>query len=179
MKLLCFDTETDSLINNTLVRQEMWPRIIEFCGKVIDTESLSVVNGMTSLVNPVRKISKEITDITSITNEMVQDQPRIIDLLPSIKTLIEGSDIVIAHNLNFDKVVIDLEAKRVGFPEINWPRLFCTVEATLHYKARRMKLNELHEHLLGEPFSGAHRAEVDVDALVRIVQELWRRDEVD
>jgi hypothetical protein len=73
--------------------------------------------------------------------------------------------------------MIDLEAKRLN-RVIKWPPLVCTVEQSIHYKGHRMNLGDLHEHLLGVRFSGAHRAKEDVDALVRCCVEMRKRGDL-
>jgi len=50
------------------------------------------------------------------------------------------------------------------------------VEQTQHLKGHRLSLGDLHDLLLGERFSGAHRARADVMALARCVSEMIRRD---
>lgn len=181
MKAFIFDTETDGLINNKIVRPEKWPRVIEFCGKVYDTEKKEVVKKFSNLIFSGRKVSKEVVEITGISDDMLEGAPRLQDVADKICDLIGECDLVCAHNLSYDKMVMELEAKRLDLPPFFKPeqRLFCTVENTEHYKGYRMNLNALHEHLFGEPFTGAHRAEVDVDALVRCFAEIYNRGEVD
>jgi hypothetical protein len=59
---------------------------------------------------------------------------------------------------------------------VKWPRRICTVEQTQHIKGFRLNLSGLHEFLFGEKFSGAHRAKVDVAALVRCSSEMFKRE---
>ncbi len=54
-------------------------------------------------------------------------------------------------------------------------RLICTVESTEHIKGFRLTLTKLHEHLFGEAFPSAHRAENDVRPLTRCFIELYNR----
>jgi len=85
--------------------------------------------------------------------------------------LIEVHDEIVAHNMSYDKAVIDFEMKRLG-KKIRWPDLICTVESTEYMKGHRMNLATLHEFLFGEPFAGAHRAENDVRATTRCFLQL-------
>lgn len=178
MIALVFDLETDGLINNTAIRQEKWPRVIEFCGKAVNLGTGELVDEYTTLIDPNRNVSSVITKITGIKNEMLRGQhlfPRHID---RIKGLISSSDCVIAHNATFDKTVLDLECKRNEIEAIKWTDVKCTVELTEHYKGHRMKLADLHEHLFGEGITGAHRAEADVNALIRICRKLFENGEL-
>jgi hypothetical protein len=62
--------------------------------------------------------------------------------------------------------------------KIKWPDKICTVEQTVHLKGYRVSLSVLHETLFGMPFTGAHRAKVDVSALLFICKELYRIGEL-
>jgi DNA polymerase III epsilon subunit-like protein len=88
--------------------------------------------------------------------------------------LIEAAPLVIAHNASFDVEMVDIEAARCG-AKIVWPRCLCTVEQSSYVIGHRLTLGALHEHLLGEKFEGAHRAKVDVAALIRCVAEMVKR----
>ena len=53
------------------------------------------------LVNPERNIPYFITNLTGITNEMVEDAPRFYEIAKKIVELTEGRTFV-AHNARFD-----------------------------------------------------------------------------
>ena len=76
--------------------------------------------------------------------------------------------------MSFDQEMIDIEAERLG-QILRWQRLVCTVEQTVHLRGHRLSLSLLHQHLFDEPFAGAHRAKVDVAALIRCSVELHKR----
>lgn len=54
-----------------------------------------------TLINPERNIPTEITKLTWITNEMVSNAPKFIEIIPNFLNFIEN-DIIVAHNANFD-----------------------------------------------------------------------------
>lgn len=87
-----FDLETTGLspINNEITEIGA-VKVID--GKISDTFEM--------LVKPNQKISKKITDITGITNEMVKDKPPIEEVLPKFIEFIGGLPLV-AHNIEFD-----------------------------------------------------------------------------
>lgn len=174
MKAFIFDTETTDLINSGLLKLEQKPSIIEFYGELVDLENGEVELEREYLFKPPKPIAPEITKITNITNEMVADAPPFASAGDEIRNVIETSDVVIAHNVSFDKEMVDIEFERLG-QKVRWPRLICTVEATICMKGFRLNLTSLHNELFGEPFSGAHRARQDVGALKRCVLELYRR----
>lgn len=53
------------------------------------------------LIRPSRSISRFITNLTGITNEMVEGAPPITEALPAFLSFVEGS-ILLGHNVNFD-----------------------------------------------------------------------------
>ena len=171
------DTETTALIKNSLLAEKHQPQIIEFfgCSMVDDSPDLEELE---FFCDPGRALPAEITAITGITSAQLKGQPPFGHFAARVKALIEGSDVIVAHNLSYDQAVIDCEMRRLG-QEIVWPaNKVCTVEKTEHLKGHRLKLADLHELLFGERFAGAHRARTDVEALARCYFELVRRGEI-
>ena len=179
MRALLIDCETTSLLLNRTVADAHLPRIVEFHGSLmqLSSDGGSLLKEYDTLVRPHGSIDEasKAAEVTGITNEMVRAAPRIEEVLPRIKALIEESPFVIAHNASFDREVIDIEAERLKIA-VKWPRVICTVEQTNHLKGYRLSLSDLHFELLGEKFAGAHRARVDVAALARVVVEMIKRD---
>jgi DNA polymerase III epsilon subunit-like protein len=175
MKTLIFDTETTGLIDNILIPMSRQPRIIEFTGILFNDGIEDSI--YSTLFDPDEHITPEITRITGIRNEDLKGKPRFQDKFDQIASLIENSDEVVAHNLSFDKQMIDFEMLRCQ-TTVEWPRVICTVESTEHVKGYRLKLGELHEFLFGETFRDAHRGETDTRALARCFFELRNRGSV-
>lgn len=173
MKTLLFDTETTGLVKNRLVPLARQPKIVELFGLSLEDEIESVE--INQLFNPGYALDKDVTRITNITDEMLSSAPAFSEKAETIKNSIERHDEVVAHNLSFDKTMVDLEMERAGL-KIKWPRLICTVEATEHLKGYRLNLNALHHFLFGEEFTGAHRAENDVRAMAKCFVELRKRE---
>lgn len=175
MRALVLDTETTALIDNHTLPLDKLPEVIEFVGILVDLKTAKVLDLQETLVKPKKKVSAEVTAITTITNEMLAKAPTFAHVADSIAATIESAPLIIAHNASYDKEVLDIEFERMG-RKIKWPRVICTVEQTIHLKGFRLGLSALHELLFGEKFEGAHRARVDVEALVRCCVELVRRD---
>ena len=81
--------------------------------KIIEIGAVKVVNGeivdrFSTFVNPKRPIPFEITQLTSITDEMVMGYPDIETILPQFLEFAAGG-VLVAHNAGFD----------VGFIEQN------------------------------------------------------------
>jgi DNA polymerase-3 subunit alpha (Gram-positive type) len=170
MRTLVFDTETTGLVKNMLQPLDRQPHIIEFFALSLDSAG-NELEAFHYLCNPKIKLEEKITEITGITSEMLKDEKPFSAIAQHILELIEVHDEVVAHNLSFDKTVVDVEMKRCG-KKVKWPSLICTVEATEYMKGHRLNMNALHEMLFGVVFTGAHRAENDVRALARCFNEL-------
>lgn len=190
MKVAIFDTETTDLIRSRARPLKDQPHIIEFFGLHLESFPISAMGEkepetswaetatMHSLFNPGIMITPEIERITGLNDEKVKDAPSFKDKAAGLARFIEEADAVVAHNLAFDRAIMDIEFARANI-QIKWPRrLICTVEATEHLVGRRLKLIELHTFLFGEGFEGAHRAEADVRPLTRCFIELFKRGTV-
>ena len=81
--------------------------------RIIEIGAVKVVNGeivdrFSTFVNPERPIPFEITNLTSITDQMVMEYPTIETILPQFLEFV-GGGVLVAHNAGFD----------VGFIEQN------------------------------------------------------------
>lgn len=179
MRALIFDTETTDLISNTVLAEKHQPKVIEFFGQIVEDDG-TVVRELEFLCNPGHKLEKVTTDITGIKDEQVRDQPPFSHFEAQVRSLIGEADAVVAHNLSYDFNMINFELQRCGTMElVQWPKIrICTVQETEWFKGYRLNLSALHEHLFGEPFTGAHRARVDVQALTRCYVELRNRGDL-
>ena len=170
MRTLVLDTETTALIKNKLQPLDRQPRIIEFFALSLDSAG-EELDKFSYLFNPGIKIDEKITEITGIKQDMLNDQKPFSSIAQHILEVIEVHDEIVAHNMSYDKAVIDFEMKRLG-KKVRWPELICTIESTEYMKGHRMNLRSLHEFLFGEPFENAHRAENDVRATAKCFLEL-------
>lgn len=112
-----------------------------------------IVDKFSMLVNPKGKINKKISEYTGITNEMVENQPAINEVLLKFIEF-AGDDVVVAHNSDFDLSFICRDAR---LNNINYvPFYIDTLElakSTLTlggYKlidiAKHYKIEKLQEH---------------------------------
>jgi DNA polymerase-3 subunit epsilon len=127
-----------------------------------------------SLVNPERNIPYFITNLTGITNEMVENAPCFYEIARTIVELTEGCTFV-AHNARFDYSFIRQEFKSLGF---NFRRnILDTVSLSrkLLPGHRSYSLGNLCRDLKIE-ISGRHRAAGDALATVRLFELLLSKD---
>jgi len=175
MRVLIFDTETTSLLPVSIASDVMQPRLIEFYGCIVN-DADEVEAEYETLVNPGHKLLEETTKITGLTDEDLLGRPSFAGVADDIDRMLLNCDMVVAHNLSYDMGVLDVEFGRLG-RRPSWPALrLCTVEQTVFLKGIRLNLSALHEHLFGNKFEGAHRARVDVQALVRCFCHLRKEE---
>lgn len=186
MQVIVFDTETTNLLSNIAVPIGKQPNVIELFGlkmelvpRVDGGEDWVEVDTLDILVKPPLPITAEITKITGITNEMVKDSPTIGAVWPKVREFFDDTWGMVAHNLSFDQDIIENENTRLGLSKFPFPQTaICTVEASEHLLGKRQKLIDLYEHLFGEKFESAHRAENDVRATARVFKRLWADGEI-
>lgn len=171
MKTLYFDTETTGLIGNSAIPLEKQPRIIEFCGMLLDEEG-EIIDQVDTLINPGIPISEEIERITGIKQADLVGKPSFFEVSSAITKLFYAAEEVVAHNLSFDWAMMANEFRRLGIDFVINPVKTCTVEGSLHLLGHRLNLTALHQHLFGEGFTGAHRARTDVEALIKCHRRL-------
>jgi DNA polymerase III subunit epsilon len=127
-----------------------------------------------SLVNPERNIPYFITNLTGITNEMVEKAPRFFEIAREIVELTEGRTFV-AHNARFDYSFIRQEFKSLGF---NYKRNILDTVAL-----SRKLLPGHRSYSLGNicsdlniSINGRHRAAGDALATVKLFEILMAKD---
>jgi DNA polymerase III subunit alpha, Gram-positive type len=137
-RYVVFDIETTGLSN-------AHDRITEIGAVMI--EGGEVVSEFTTLVNPERPISSEITKLTGITDEMVAQAPVIADALPEFIQFCQGA-VLVAHNAEFD----------IGFIRENLRKLGCEFDYTILDTLRlsRILLKNLKRHKLTNVAKALH-----------------------
>lgn len=168
MKAVILDTETTGLLKHPRAKDHLQPRCIEF-GAVVINEKGEQLEELELLINPEQKLEPIITKITGLTDADLADKPLFQHIHPDITRLVEGCDAVIAHNLPFDKGIIDREYARLGI-ELTWPAIqLCTVQENVPVYGYRIKLKDLFKEVTGRVWTQNHRALDDVKALAEVV----------
>ncbi len=127
-----------------------------------------------SLVNPERNIPYFITNLTGITNEMVENAPKFYEIAKMVVELTEGRTFV-AHNARFDYSFIRQEFKALGY---NFRRnILDTVALSrkLIPGHKSYSLGNLCKDL-NIIINGRHRASGDALATVILFEKLLTRD---
>ncbi|HRG57384.1 MAG TPA: exonuclease domain-containing protein [Bacteroidia bacterium] len=87
-------------------------RIIEI--SILIHDGLTVVDEFTSLINPECNISTYFTNISGITNAMVDDAPKFYEVAKEIQEITKDK-IFVAHNVGFDYGFVKEEFASLGF----------------------------------------------------------------
>jgi len=122
MKVLIFDTETTGLPegkNPSIYETQKWPHIIQLSYIVYDSETNDIVtleDDYISIGNDVI-IQPESQKIHNISREMLIDKGISIEqALEKFNKFSEMSDLLVGHNVSFDKRMVMVE----GIRKIAW-----------------------------------------------------------
>ncbi len=177
MRSLVFDTETTGLIRNSSVPLESQPRVIEFCGKLIEDDG-TLIEELYFRCNPNCQIEAGAYRVHGIKLSSLTHLPDFKHHINSVQEILDKSEAIVAHNLKFDLTLLKFEFQRAEI-ELRLPeRQICTVQETISLYGHRLNLQKLHEHLFKEGFDGGHQAQRDVDALIKCYVELRKRGDV-
>jgi DNA polymerase III alpha subunit (gram-positive type) len=171
-KFAPFDTETTGLTVHQKSLIGLQPRIIEFAG--IITDGVEILDTIEFLCNPGIVLEEIITKITGLKDSDLEDKAQFPEYYDQIAKFFSQADVVIAHNLSFDKNMLINDCRRFGldFEGLNFPKIpCCTVEQTFHQHGRRVKLEHLYEMYVG-PYVQKHRAMDDVKQLHQLCSAL-------
>lgn len=143
-------------------------------GRVTEVAAMRIVDGQivdrfVSLINCRTRIPSFITQLTGITQAMVDQAPPVAQVMPQLVEFI-GDDYLAAHNASFDEKFLLAESAALGL-ENRHRGPICSVKL-----ARRIfpglssySLSPLASQL-GVRFSGrAHRAEADAEVAAKLV----------
>lgn len=129
------------------------------------------VGEFSEFVNPGRSIPSHITELTSITDQMVADAERIESVLPRFLDFASDS-ILVAHNAAFDVGFIREKAKRLNlFCEPVWMDTLGMARA-LHPEFKNHKLDTLTKELQ-IPLLHHHRAIDDAEGTGGAFLKMW------
>ncbi len=183
---LFFDTETTGIPKNykaPVSDLKNWPRLVQIAWLVTDDKG-SEVHSAEHIVKPdgftIPADAAKIHGIT--TNVALERGVAIKAVLDEMVKDIRTARILLAHNMAFDEKILGAESLRAGYPNhIEAKQRQCTMQSATDfcrlpgpYGFKWPTLNELHLKLFGAPFSGAHRALIDVRACAKCFFELKR-----
>jgi len=177
MRILFFDTETNGKplrYGAPMTEVDNWPRITQLAYIVTDGNG-NVIHSFSELVKPDGwTIPKEqfFIDNGHSTERCEKEGKPIIDVLMRFIHQLSSVDLMVAHNMAFDKNIVGAEMIRANVRPENKPSQFCTMLASTpicKIPAPRggykwPKLEELYRFCFGEEMTNAHDAMADIDA---------------
>lgn len=187
MKLLFFDCETNGLpidYKASYTEVNNWPRVLSLAWILADIDANIIQQG-SHLIKPEGWMVP--TEQFWVDNGYSQARSEefgipIGAVLAAFMDAKKQADILVAHNLNFDHRIVWAEFIRYGLEPRSGMHKICTMMKSTSYckiPAKRgfkwPKLDELHEHLFGCGFDGAHDALTDVSITMKCFFELIKR----
>lgn len=187
--ILFFDTETTGFFQDRLpVDHPEQPHIVQLAAQLCEDDGESVA-GFYFIVDPGVSIPERASDVHGITNEIAAElgvSPEFA--LQAFTHLYQRADLVCAHNIKFDRGVIEAAISR-HYRKVMPLRkpLYCTMEAASPIinlpptermiaagfdKPKPPKLEEAIRYFFNEDLDGAHDAMVDVTACRRVYLHL-------
>ena len=187
--ILFFDTETTGFLNERApVDDPSQPYIVQLAAQLCEDDGAPVA-GFSLIVDPGISYGVNIPEraaaVHKITNERaVQFGVSSESALGLFTHLYQRADLIVAHNIKFDRGVIEAAISR-HYQRVMPLRkpLFCTMEAASLVlklpptermiaagfdKPKPPKLEECIRHFFNEDLAGAHDAMIDVQACRRV-----------
>lgn len=189
MKVLVFDTETTGLpLRNKygkkacIYETTLWPYIIQLSYILYDTEKSKIVIEHDHIVKIPRhcKLTEKSVELHGITRERsIRDGISIKEALDLFSICVNAADVIVAHNLSFDRQMMLVEYIRNNkcgpFMFKDPLQFYCTMKNSVDLcciKATNRKtgelynkfprLDELHKYLFKEKPENTHNSFVDV-----------------
>lgn len=176
IKMIAFDTETTGLLKPDLTESHFQPFITEIYLCKFDWKG-KIISEFETFIKPLVPIPEEITKITGITNDMVKNAPKFIEVYDDLCEFVLNETDIFAHNCSFDIGVLAVELRRYDLDyKFPWPKnQHCTVELSFPIKNKRMALGELFKLATGKTEYNSHRAKGDVLAMVKCI--VWLKEQ--
>lgn len=187
---LIFDTETTGLPKRwgrPMEEIDNFPRITQLAFLVVNLDGY-IIDEFQSLVKPDGwEIPKEkfFIENNMSTERCEKEGYPIKIILRRLQDALKSVDYKVAHNMAFDKNIVGAELIRAGITKelFKFKPEICTMKSTTKYVKIKShaggnkwpKLIELHQHLFGESFDGAHDAMADVKATGKCLIESIER----
>lgn len=187
--ILFFDTETTGFLDDRLpIDHEAQPYIVQLAAQLCQDDGVPII-GFSFIVAPGIPIPERAAAVHGITDEKaIQFGVSAEFALSAFTHLYQCADLLCAHNIKFDKGVLEVAiARHYGKTMPLRKPLFCTMEAASPIiklpptermraagfdKPKPPKLEECIRHFFNEELDGAHDAMIDLIACRRVYLHL-------
>jgi DNA polymerase-3 subunit epsilon len=189
MTILAIDTETTGFTKPSLpLDHPEQPYIVQLAAQLCEDDGKPLA-GFSLIIDNGVEIPEKAAAVHGITAEKaVQFGVSPTSALSLFANFHQRADLIIAHNIKFDKAVIETAMTRQQGKEMRITKpCYCTMEtatpvinlpptdrmlAAGFNKPKAPKLEECIEHFFGEKLEGAHDAMVDLTACLRVYLHL-------
>lgn len=178
MAVLFFDTETSDLPDYKSPPSPRQPHVVQLAAVLVDG---SREEQLVTLVQPDGwRIHPEARRVHGISEEKaLAEGMSIAQAVARFDELLSAAGLVVAHNVRFDRLLMDSEYLRLG-RQAKWPRTFCTMQECTsivrimgnYGKFKWPTLEETYRHFFHKPPLNAHDALGDVTACREIFDKL-------
>ena len=191
-KYIFFDTECNGLpFSNKLGVDDTsnWPRMIQLAW-LVTNEHGNILKRQSHIIYPQGFIiTNEVENLTGITTSRAKSEGvNLRTVLNEFMDDLVDAELVIGHNIDFDKHVLgcELYRERLDYDELFNKESVCTMQRSTNFCAipnpnsyyggyKWPKLEELHRKLFGCNIFGAHDALTDVEATKKCFYELKKK----
>lgn len=137
-------------------------------------DGTKVIDSFHTLINPERAIPIYITQLTGITQDMVESAPRFYEVAKKIVEITEGR-IFVAHNAQFDYAFLKQEFRSLGFTFTR--KTLCTLRLSRKIlpKLASYGLKNVCQFLQID-LTNHHRAQADAWATTQLLEHLLEED---
>jgi DNA polymerase-3 subunit epsilon len=189
MLILIFDTETTGLVPKMTILQKdslgKYPHIVQFSYIIYDTELNKIIKIVDKIIrlDETLPISQVCVKLHGISREISTEKG--VDISPVIAEFFDDvltTELLVAHNYEFDWVMIQVECLRNGIEIPHIPvETYCTMKETTafckipsQFKKTEFKwptLFELYVKLFNEVPENLHNSLFDVQATLRCLMK--------
>lgn len=184
MTVLFFDTETTGFVKDRLpIDHPDQPHIVQLAAQLCADDG-DILGGFSLIVNNRVPIPEQASAVHGITEEIAAAYGATpATAIGMFRLLLDRADIAVAHNIKFDKAIVEIAIGRLGMDVAFDKPLFCTMDAASPIinlpptermvaaginKPKPPKLEEAIRFFFNEPLDGAHDAMVDVIGCRRV-----------
>lgn len=174
--ILFFDTETTGFVKKGELKQPGQSRCVQLAGLLVDKDGKEL-DRVYEIIKPEGFVIPDmVAKIHGVTQEraLTEGKDR-LEVLKKFQGMVENSCLVVAHNFDFDRQIMEIE-EAYSDGKFDWtgrPASYCTMKASTNIckipSARGgykwPKLMEAYKHFFGREFDKAHDAFADMMAM--------------
>ncbi|MDC1067675.1 3'-5' exonuclease [Candidatus Kapabacteria bacterium] len=182
---LFVDTETTGLPlkwNAPLKDLKNWPRLVQIAWLEYDKFGNLLTQGDYIITPKNFEIPEQSSRIHKITSKIAKERGNDLKAVLNVfNSIIEKSEFIVAHNIDFDEKIIGAEFLREYIKtDLHSKKLFCTMKSTVDFMKipsskggfRYPGLGDLYRKLFGKSFADSHNALADIKSTAEIFWKL-------